>query len=58
MKEQLKKINPYLEEEQAKQLKNVIENMQKKVRKHFSKEKELFTPVFNKMREIINGVKE
>lgn len=47
------KLDPYLEEKQAKQMKNLIANMRKKVNKNFAKEKDLFTPIFEEMKKII-----
>ncbi len=47
------KIDPYLEEKQAKQMKNLIANMRKKVNKNFAKEKDLFTPIFEEMKRLI-----
>lgn len=52
------KINPYFEEQQEEQLKNLIANMRKKVRVHFSKEKELFDPIFTEMKRIILDEKQ
>lgn len=54
MEESINKIvNSYLEEEQEKQLKNLISNMKKKINKNFKKEKDLFNPIFEEMKRMV-----